>query len=107
MLSRSDHDWAEVDYFFAQVAVEEREVDFSPSGGNILSGVDPFSIEQGLVDAQPKAEGLEEILTAGEHLAYQGSTSRPPYVRDALSRKADRAGAPRLSTTTGSHPSKA
>ncbi|MEM1276522.1 MAG: 4-oxalomesaconate tautomerase [Pseudomonadota bacterium] len=52
MLSRSDDDWAEVDYFFAQVAVEERLVDFKPTCGNILSGVGPAAIEMGLVAAQ-------------------------------------------------------
>lgn len=49
MLSRSDHDWAEIDYFFAQVAVTERLVDFKPTCGNILSGVGPAAIEMGLI----------------------------------------------------------
>ena len=49
MLSRSDDDWADVDYFFAQVAVEEPLVDFKPTCGNILSGVGPAAIEMGLV----------------------------------------------------------
>lgn len=49
MLSKSDDDWADVDYFFAQVAVEKEEVDFSPTCGNILSGVGPAAIEMGLV----------------------------------------------------------
>ncbi|HSG95270.1 MAG TPA: PrpF domain-containing protein, partial [Afifellaceae bacterium] len=39
MLSRSDHEWAEIDYFFAQVHASEASVDFSPSCGNILAGV--------------------------------------------------------------------
>ena len=51
MLSRSDDDWADVDYFFAQVSVEDRLVDFKPTCGNILSGVGPAAIEMGLVDA--------------------------------------------------------
>ncbi len=50
MLSRSDHDWADVDYFFAQVAVDQRLVDFKPSCGNILSGVGPAAIEMGLIE---------------------------------------------------------
>ena len=49
MLSPADHDWAEIDYFFAQVAVTERLVDFKPSCGNILAGVGPAAIEMGLV----------------------------------------------------------
>ncbi len=50
MLSKSDDDWADVDYFFAQVAVEETLVDFKPSCGNILVGVGPAAIEMGLVE---------------------------------------------------------
>ncbi len=49
MLSRSDDDWADVDYFFAQVSVEDRMVDFKPTCGNILSGVGPAAIEMGLI----------------------------------------------------------
>lgn len=49
MLSPSTDDWADVDYFFAQVAVEKEEVDFGPTCGNILSGVGPAAIEMGLV----------------------------------------------------------
>ncbi|MEL6266659.1 MAG: PrpF domain-containing protein, partial [Pseudomonadota bacterium] len=48
MLSRSDDDWADIDYFFAQVSVEERLVDYKPTCGNILSGVGPAAIEMGL-----------------------------------------------------------
>ena len=51
MLSPSEHDWADVDYFFAQVAVEERLVDFKPTCGNILAGVGPAAIEMGLIEA--------------------------------------------------------
>lgn len=49
MLSRSDDPWADVDYLFAQVSVEDRKVDFKPTCGNILSGVGPAAIEMGLV----------------------------------------------------------
>ncbi|WP_299049107.1 4-oxalomesaconate tautomerase [uncultured Tateyamaria sp.] len=52
MLSASDDDWADVDYFFAQVSVEDRLVDFRPTCGNILSGVGPAAIEMGLVAAR-------------------------------------------------------
>ncbi|MEP0944029.1 MAG: 4-oxalomesaconate tautomerase [Rhizobiaceae bacterium] len=49
MLSRSTEEAADIDYFFAQVAVEERLVDFSPTCGNILVGVGPAAIEMGLM----------------------------------------------------------
>lgn len=49
MLSASDDAWADIDYFFAQVSVDECQVDFKPSCGNILSGVGPAAIEMGLI----------------------------------------------------------
>ena len=49
MLSRSDDAWADIDYFFAQVSVEDGLVDFKPTCGNILSGVGPAAIEMGLI----------------------------------------------------------
>lgn len=58
MLSASDDPWADVDYFFAQVSVETRRVDYKPSCGNILSGVGPAAIELGLVPAQ---SGVTEV----------------------------------------------
>ncbi|WP_147114158.1 4-oxalomesaconate tautomerase [Tateyamaria sp. syn59] len=52
MLSQSENDWADIDYFFAQVSVEDCLVDFKPTCGNILSGVGPAAIEMGLIPAQ-------------------------------------------------------
>lgn len=49
ILSASEDPLADVDYFFAQVAVEERLVDYGPTCGNILVGVGPAAIEMGLV----------------------------------------------------------
>lgn len=49
MLSKSDDEWAQIDYFFAQVSVTDKTVDFSPTCGNILSAVGPAAIEMGLV----------------------------------------------------------
>lgn len=49
MLSRSDDPDADIDYFFAQVAVEKRLVDYAPTCGNILVGVGPAAVEMGLV----------------------------------------------------------
>ena len=58
MLSKSDDDWADIDYFFAQVSVEDRLVDFGPTCGNILVGVGPAALEMGLVEPQ---EGTTEV----------------------------------------------
>lgn len=49
MLSRSEDDWADIDYFFAQVAVDKQLVDYAPTCGNILSGVGPAAVELGLI----------------------------------------------------------
>jgi 2-methylaconitate cis-trans-isomerase PrpF len=42
----------EVDYLFAQLSVQDQTVDTNPNCGNMLAGVAPFAIEQGLVSAQ-------------------------------------------------------
>lgn len=52
MLSASDADDADIDYFFAQVSVEDGKVDFKPTCGNILSGVGPAAVEMGLIAPQ-------------------------------------------------------
>ncbi len=49
MLSRSETEGCDVDYFFAQVGVENGLVDFKPTCGNIMAGVGPAAIEMGLV----------------------------------------------------------
>lgn len=49
ILSPSQHKWAQVDYLFAQVAVDKKSVDFSPTCGNMLAAVGPAAIEMGLV----------------------------------------------------------
>jgi 2-methylaconitate cis-trans-isomerase PrpF/tripartite-type tricarboxylate transporter receptor subunit TctC len=52
MVSRSSEPGCDVDYLFAQVGVGQRSVDTRPNCGNMLSGVAPFAIEQGLVRAR-------------------------------------------------------
>ncbi|WP_093362709.1 4-oxalomesaconate tautomerase [Tropicimonas isoalkanivorans] len=86
MLSRSDDPSADVDYFFAQVVSAKREVDFSPSCGNILSGVGPAAIEMGLVEpgdgqttvrirAVNTGSLIEaEIQSPGGEVEYEGTT---------------------------------
>ena len=58
MLSKSKDARADVDYFFAQVSVEDGTVDFKPTCGNILTGVGPAAIEMGLI----KATGQETTI---------------------------------------------
>ena len=49
MLSRSGDGWADIDYFFAQVSVEDGLVDYKPTCGNIMSGVFIIGIVLSLV----------------------------------------------------------
>jgi 4-oxalomesaconate tautomerase len=51
LVSRSSRADADVDYLFLQVFVERAEVSDSQNCGNLLAGVGPFAIEQGLVPA--------------------------------------------------------
>lgn len=86
MLSPSEDDWADVDYFFAQVSVEDRLVDFKPTCGNILSGVGPAAVEMGLVtptgdETEVKiravntgARVLARLQTPGGTMRYDGET---------------------------------
>lgn len=84
MLSASDDDWADVDYFFAQVSVETKLVDFKPTCGNILSGVGPAAIEMGLVQptgdetvikiraVNTGAKVVARVSTPSGELSYEG-----------------------------------
>ncbi|MEL7414455.1 MAG: 4-oxalomesaconate tautomerase [Pseudomonadota bacterium] len=86
MLSVSDDPWAEVDYFFAQVSVEDRLVDFKPSCGNILVGVGPAALEMGLVPptgdvtevriraVNTGARVASRVCTDGYAVVYDGDT---------------------------------
>jgi 4-oxalomesaconate tautomerase len=49
VVSRSRRDDADVDYLFLQVVVDKAEVSDSQNCGNILAGVGPWAIENGLV----------------------------------------------------------
>src|SRR5260221_2663812 len=51
IVSRSAEPGCDLDYLFAQVGVGQRSVDTRPNCGNMLSGVLPFAIEQGLIEA--------------------------------------------------------
>ena len=87
MLSRSDDPWADIDYFFAQVSVTDRQVDYRPTCGNILSAVGPAAIEMGLVTARDGATDINilstntgarisaTISTPGARVTYEGNAA--------------------------------
>lgn len=76
MLSRSEDSWADIDYFFAQLAVEERLVDFKPTCGNILTAVGPAAIEMGLMAAQ-KGETLVKIRCVNTGARVEAKVQTP------------------------------
>ena len=87
MLSASEEDEADIDYFFAQVSVEDRLVDFKPTCGNILVGVGPAAIELGLLEPQGDVTTVRiravntgalveaELRTPGGRPEYSGETA--------------------------------
>jgi 2-methylaconitate cis-trans-isomerase PrpF len=86
IVSRSVHADCDVDYLFAQVSVEEARVDTRPNCGNMLAGVGPFAIEQGLVPASGHGNTTTvrvynvntrsridvQVCTAGGRVHYDG-----------------------------------
>lgn len=84
IVSRSTQPDCDVDYLFAQVGVGSKSVDTRPNCGNMLSGVGPFAIEQGLVAAQDGTTRVRvynvntrsridvTVSTPGRRVAYAG-----------------------------------
>lgn len=83
MLSKSRAEWADVDYFFAQVSVEDRTVDFKPTCGNILSGVGPAAIEMGLVERTGSLTAVNiHAVNTGARVVANVQTSADGVVYD-------------------------
>jgi len=86
IVSKSTQPDCDVDYLFAQVGVGDNSVDTRPNCGNMLSGVAPFAIEQGLVAARPGQTRVRvynvntrsridvTVQTPGAAVTYDGST---------------------------------
>jgi 2-methylaconitate cis-trans-isomerase PrpF/tripartite-type tricarboxylate transporter receptor subunit TctC len=86
IVSRSAQPDCALDYLFAQVGVGQRSVDTRPNCGNMLAGVVPFAIEQGLVTAQDGETTVRvynvntgaridvTVLTPGGRVTYDGDT---------------------------------
>jgi 4-oxalomesaconate tautomerase len=67
VLNRSPRDDADIDYLFLQVVVDKAEVSAIQNCGNILAGVGPWAIENGLVAA------TDEITPVRIHMVNSGS----------------------------------
>src|SRR3954463_11431738 len=84
IVSRSSQPGCDVDYLFAQVGVGHRSVDTGPNCGNMLSGVAPFAIEQGLIPATDGTTSVRvynvntrsridvTVRTPGGRVTYEG-----------------------------------
>lgn len=86
IVSKSTEPGCDVDYLFAQVGVGQKSVDTRPNCGNMLSGVAPFAIEQGLVPAREGETTVRvfnvntrsridvTVQTPGRIVTYDGET---------------------------------
>jgi 2-methylaconitate cis-trans-isomerase PrpF len=84
IVSKSTHPDCDVDYLFAQVSAHA--VDTSPNCGNMLAGVAPFAVEQGLVEAHNGLTTVRvfnvntharidvSVTTQDGHVVYDGDT---------------------------------
>ena len=84
IIQKSARPDADVDYTFAQVSVDKPLVSYKGNCGNISSGVGPFAIEKGLVEAKDgetpvriyntNTDKIIEVVvqTPGGEVAYQG-----------------------------------
>ncbi|MDB2402120.1 4-oxalomesaconate tautomerase [Litoricolaceae bacterium] len=86
MLSESNDDWADIDYFFAQVSVDKQLVDYKPTCGNMLTAIGPAAIEMGLVPVfdtvteikiravNTGAKVIAKVQTPNGQVSYFGDT---------------------------------
>jgi len=84
LLSPSARPDADIDYLFLQVAVDKAEVSDSQNCGNILAGVGPWAIEQGIVAAREhvtpvrihmvntRTLAVAQVRTPGRQVEYEG-----------------------------------
>jgi 4-oxalomesaconate tautomerase len=85
VLRRSSREDADVDYLFLQVVVDKAEVSDSQNCGNILAGVGPWAVEQGLVEVSGETTpvrihmvntgsiAVAHVPTPGGHVEYEGN----------------------------------
>jgi 4-oxalomesaconate tautomerase len=84
IVAKSTDPAIDIDFLFAQVAVDKPLVDTSPNCGNILAGIGPFAIERGLVEPQEGSTTVRVktlntgtvaelvVSTPGGVVSYQG-----------------------------------
>lgn len=84
IVSRSTQPDCDLDYLFAQVGVGQRSVDTRPNCGNMLAGVLPFALDQGLIEAtegtttariynvNTRSRIEVTVQTPGRRITYEG-----------------------------------
>ena len=87
IVSRSTRPGVDVDYLFAQVAIDRPLVDVTPNCGNMLAGVGPFAIERGLVSTRDPVTpvriymlntgnaAVAHVPTPGGEVTYDGDAT--------------------------------
>jgi len=87
IVSKSSRPNVDVDFLFAQVVVDKALVDTNPNCGNMLAGVGPFAIEQGVVAARDGETpvsiymvntgnlAVATVKTPGKVVQYDGDTA--------------------------------
>jgi 2-methylaconitate cis-trans-isomerase PrpF len=87
IISRSDREDVDVNYTFAQVAIDKAVVDYKGNCGNISSAVGPYAIEMGLVEASDPETVIRVfntntkkmiyayVQTPGKQVTYEGDFS--------------------------------
>ena len=76
IVDKSSSTDADVDFLFAQVAVDTSTVDTKPNCGNILAGVGPFALERGLVCAS-EPESRVRIRTLNTNTIVEAVVQTP------------------------------
>jgi 4-oxalomesaconate tautomerase len=86
IISRAKDPGIDVDFLFAQVAVDKALVDTTPNCGNILAGTAPFAIERGLIKAtDPVTKVVVRTVNTGTvaELAIETPQGRVNYEGNA------------------------
>ena len=69
IVATSSHPDADIDYTFAQVAVDRPLVDYSSTCGNLSSAIGPFAVDEGLVDVTD-GDALVRVLNTNTGKIY-------------------------------------
>jgi len=86
IVSKSTRPDIDVDYLFAQVFVDKALVGTAQNCGNILAGIGPFAVEQGLVrGGDPETKVAIHMVNSGQTViaTIQTPAGKPTYRGDA------------------------